>query len=179
MVASGVAVGDGTQVLTVLDYIHSPPSQVSVATTDGTRYQAFVVALDPRTSVTLLRVEGIRLPMNSLGNSQTAIEVGQAISIQGWFRPVVSTEKQDDSIHEASWMLSSCFSVLTTGRNHPCMLIAWPTSIAVWELPKEFIGNLMPSTLSSVTLVRGSRATTKAWYLVPSVVATLTWEGGE
>ncbi len=32
MVASGVAVGDGTQVLTVLDYIHSPPYEVSVAT---------------------------------------------------------------------------------------------------------------------------------------------------
>ncbi len=100
MVASGVAVGDGTQVLTVLDYIHSPPYEVSVATTDGIRYQAFVVALDPRTSVTLLRVEGIRLPVDSLASIQNVIEPGQAITIQGWFRPVVSTEKQGDNIHE-------------------------------------------------------------------------------
>jgi hypothetical protein len=100
LVASGVAVGDGTQVLAVLDYIHSPTKNISIATGDGTRYQASIAALDPRTSVTLLKVKGIRLLTDSLTGSQTVIEPGQSVIVLGWFRPVVSTEKQGDNIHE-------------------------------------------------------------------------------
>ncbi len=84
-VAFGIVVGDGNQVLTVLDYEeYTPtPGSLEVIAATGDRFSASVKAIDPHTSATLLRVEGAELPPCSTGDSAN-MRRGQEVFVQGW-----------------------------------------------------------------------------------------------
>jgi len=84
-VAFGIVVGDGNQVLTVLDYEDYTPASDSldVVASTNDRFSASIQAIDPRTSATLLHIEGADLPAVKTGDS-AALEQGQRVFIQGW-----------------------------------------------------------------------------------------------
>lgn len=84
MVASGVVVGNGTQVLTVINYEDFTPGSLLVILPGQVESKATVEAIDPRTSATLLKLENARLPiMANTGDVQT-IRPGNPVFINGW-----------------------------------------------------------------------------------------------
>lgn len=83
LLAFGVVVGDGSQVLTVLNYEDYTPDSLEVVLPGQGKYKASVEAIDPRTSTTLLQVEGARLPVAAIGDSAT-IKPDQPVLIRGW-----------------------------------------------------------------------------------------------
>jgi hypothetical protein len=83
LVAFGVSVGDGNQVLTVLNYEDYVPGNLEVVLPGYGRFNALVQAIDPRTGATLLRLEGANLPVATLGDIN-AIKPGQSVFIHGW-----------------------------------------------------------------------------------------------
>jgi len=79
----GIVVGDGSQVLTLLDYEDYSPGNLIIFTQNHQQYNAIVEAIDPRTGITLLKLEGVRLTAATLGNSNIpAYE--QKVLIWGW-----------------------------------------------------------------------------------------------
>jgi hypothetical protein len=96
LLAFGIAVGDGSQVLTVLDYENYTPDGLEVCLLGGDAYRAVIQVIDPRTSVTLLKVEGAELPVMTLGDS-AALETGQKVIVRGW---------QDNSLKALSSYIS-------------------------------------------------------------------------
>jgi hypothetical protein len=82
--------------LTVLDYENYTPDGLEVCLTGGDAYRAVIQVIDPRTSVTLLKVEGAELPVMTLGDS-AALETGQKVIVRGW---------QDNSLKALSSYIS-------------------------------------------------------------------------
>ena len=76
--ASGVVVGDGLHVLTLLDYVKYSPSPLEVASDGSARRAATIEAIDPRTGITLLALQGEKMPAASVG--QTPAE-GQSVEV--------------------------------------------------------------------------------------------------
>ena len=86
LAATGVVVGDGSHVLTILDYEDSVPSSLNlsvVAPGRGT-YKASVQAIDSRTAVSLLKLKGSKLPVATTGDALT-IKMGQQSLIKEWY----------------------------------------------------------------------------------------------
>jgi len=81
--AFGVVIGDGSQVLTVVNYEEHNPGELEVVVPGQGRYSASVQAIDSRTGATLLRLEGVKLPAASTGDA-TTVETGQELVIHGW-----------------------------------------------------------------------------------------------
>ncbi|MBN1692152.1 MAG: trypsin-like peptidase domain-containing protein [Dehalococcoidales bacterium] len=69
LAATGVVIGDGSQVLTVLDYEVSVPDSLDIVTAGGEIYPASIQAIDPRTGATLLKVEATGLPVATVGDA--------------------------------------------------------------------------------------------------------------
>ncbi len=68
-VSFGIVVGDGNHVLTIMDYEEYSPGDLEVVTRDQERYNASVQSIDPRTGMTLLKLEGTNgLPVASIGS---------------------------------------------------------------------------------------------------------------
>jgi hypothetical protein len=85
LVATGVVVGDGSQVLTVLNYeVDTPDSlNLSIVAHGNGEYEASVQAIDSRTSASLLKIEGGKLPIATIGNVQTLLPE-QRLRIRDW-----------------------------------------------------------------------------------------------
>ncbi len=79
----GVIVGNGSQVLTILDYEDYTPNTLMVVTQDYGKYTATIQIADPRTGMTLLKLDGARLPVATVGNSSIPA-YGQEVRIWGW-----------------------------------------------------------------------------------------------
>jgi hypothetical protein len=81
--AAGMAVGDGSQILTVLNWEVSAPSNLEVVVPGSGRYPATVQCLDARTSATLLQIQGTHLPVISTGETN-AVQQGQNAVLYDW-----------------------------------------------------------------------------------------------
>jgi hypothetical protein len=92
LAAFGVIVGDGSQVLTVLNYESYTPDSLEVVLPGQDKYRASIEAIDPRTSATLLKLEGARLPVAVIGDSAT-IKQDQQVLIRGWSGPQLTFKK--------------------------------------------------------------------------------------
>ncbi len=88
LIATGVAVGDGSQVLTVLNYeVDTPESlNLSVIAPGNGEYEASVQVIDSRTSATLLQIEGGKLPTATTGDVQGLLPE-QQLFIREWDSP--------------------------------------------------------------------------------------------
>jgi hypothetical protein len=112
LVAFGVSVGDGSQVLTVLNYEDYTPGNLEVVLPGYGRFNASVQAIDPRTSATLLKLEGANLPVATIGDA-SAIKSGQRVFIQGWAGPE-NTFKKTPAIVSSECAIPLCFNVYIT-----------------------------------------------------------------
>ncbi len=92
-IAFGIAVGDGNHILTVLNYEDYTPESDSlyVVPAKGDCFNASVETIDPRTSATLLVVEGADLPPVRSGDSEDLWN-GRSIYIQGWHADTTFTK---------------------------------------------------------------------------------------
>jgi hypothetical protein len=86
LLSFGVAVGDGSQILTVLNYEDYTPDGLEVGFPGKTKYPASVEAIDPRTSATLLKVIGTKFKAATIGEPDK-LEQGHEITIHGWPGP--------------------------------------------------------------------------------------------
>lgn len=81
--ALGVVIGDGSQVLTVVNYEEYNPGELEIVVPGQGKYSASIQAIDSRTGATLLRLDGVKLPVVSTGDA-TTVEVNQKVVIHGW-----------------------------------------------------------------------------------------------
>ncbi len=79
--ATGIAIGDGSQVLTVIDYEIFTPQDVNVITPDGTNLTATIQQLDPRTGATLLKTESTKLPPFTAFNTESPVPEQPLVAI--------------------------------------------------------------------------------------------------
>jgi hypothetical protein len=94
LISFGVAVGDGSQVLTVLNYEYFTPGSLEVGLPGQVKYAASIEAIDPRTSATLLRVEGTMLRAATIGEPD-ALKPESEVIVYGWTAPDYSTIKSE------------------------------------------------------------------------------------
>jgi hypothetical protein len=81
--AYGLAVGDGTQILTVINYQADIPDTLYVGVPGKTRYPVSIQAVDPRNSVTLLKMEKKVFPPAPIPVS-TGYVPGTEVIVHGW-----------------------------------------------------------------------------------------------
>ena len=84
--ATGVVVGDGSQVLTTWDFEASKADGFKIMAPGGTAYESSIQAFDSRTALLLLRAEGMKLPAASIGDIQT-LKSGQEVIAREWNLP--------------------------------------------------------------------------------------------
>ncbi len=118
LAASGFAVGDGSQVLTVINYELANPNSVDLeVTVNGQdRYTATVQAIDSRTGASLLKIEGGKLPIAAT-SSALDLTAERQLFIRQWRIPPGGNEDEPEisesdvlaSIEE--YDLSTSFSV--------------------------------------------------------------------
>jgi hypothetical protein len=103
-VAFGIAVGDGNHILTVLNYEEYTPESdnLYVVSAKGDRFNASVETIDPRTSATLLVVEGADLPPVRIADSEDLWN-GRSIYIQGWHADTTFTKASATIGNIAKW----------------------------------------------------------------------------
>ena len=83
LLAFGVAVGDGTQILTVLDYESFTPEPLEVISPKYGTFNASVQAIDSRTSATLLKLGNGKIPAANIGEAPT-VDTTQQVFVCGW-----------------------------------------------------------------------------------------------
>jgi hypothetical protein len=84
LMSAGLVVGDGSQVLTLLDYENYSTGNLIIITGNNKEYNATFQAVDARTDVTLLKLDGVRLPIVVLSNSSSIPEYGEEVLVWGW-----------------------------------------------------------------------------------------------
>jgi hypothetical protein len=82
MLANGLIVRADGAVLTVLNY-EAPIDPLVVFAPDRGAWPATIVAVDPRTSATLLKIDGHDLPVTPTGNSDQLTQA-QSVTVRGW-----------------------------------------------------------------------------------------------
>lgn len=108
--AFGVVVGDGSQVLTVVNYEEYNPGELEVVLPVRGKYSASIQAIDSRSGATLLKLKDARLPAATLGNS-TTINTGQQVIIRGWTGPELVYKKTPALISSFQYTLPLAFNV--------------------------------------------------------------------
>jgi hypothetical protein len=83
--ANGVVIGDGSKILTVIDYQFYTPGDVSIFTCNGDNITAKIIQLDPRTGATLCALDGIKL-LPAVTGDATQITSGMEVYVTwyGW-----------------------------------------------------------------------------------------------
>jgi hypothetical protein len=84
LLASGLVVGDGSEVLTFLNYEENFPEGLSVIAPGKDPIHASIQSIDPRTSATILKITGAKLPAASIGQAGE-IPLGQIVTIRYWY----------------------------------------------------------------------------------------------
>ena len=112
LVAFGVSVGDGNQVLTVLNYEDYVPGNLEVVLPGYGRFNASVQAIDPRTGATLLKLEEANLPVATIGDT-SVIKPGQSVFIHGWSGSE-DTFKKTPATVSSEYNIPLCFNVNIT-----------------------------------------------------------------
>jgi hypothetical protein len=86
LLSYGIVIGDGSQVLTVLNYTSKIPDILSVVIPGKAKYQASIQIIDPRNSVTLLKLAGEKLTPAKIADT-SIIEPDSEVVIHGWSGP--------------------------------------------------------------------------------------------
>jgi hypothetical protein len=81
--AYGLVIGDGTQILTVIDYEQDIPKDLYVGLPGKTRYRASIQAIDVDNSATLLKMEKRVFPPAVIPE-KTGYQWGSWVIIHGW-----------------------------------------------------------------------------------------------
>lgn len=89
----GVAVADGSYILTVINYEEYSPGDVDVVAPGKGKYKASIEAIDSRTSATLLKLDGVKLPPATAGDD-TTIKEAQEVIIHGWVSDELALKSQ-------------------------------------------------------------------------------------
>lgn len=85
LLAFGVVVDDGNQVLTVLDYERDTPDKLLVISPKYGMFDASIHAIDYRTSATLLQLQDANLPPAEIGDTSfLALNQSQRVYLRGW-----------------------------------------------------------------------------------------------
>ena len=82
----GLAVGDGTQILTVFNFENNLPDSLAIGLPGKTKYTASVQAIDPRTSMVLLKIKGTSFQPVDI-NDRPEISLWNNILVLGWTEP--------------------------------------------------------------------------------------------
>jgi hypothetical protein len=82
--AYGLAVGDGSRIITALNFEHDIPDELWVGVPGKTKYRASIKAIDPQTSATLLEVEGGKFPTDYTIAEPGSLSAGADITVMGW-----------------------------------------------------------------------------------------------
>lgn len=120
LVATGVIIGDGSQVLTVLNLEESVPGVLDVVAAGGDRYQAFIQAIDPRIGATLLKLEAINLPAAATGDA-TSLVSEQKVIARWYQQPYIGNSPGEPELAKTD-MLTYIFSAeawVNFGINSP------------------------------------------------------------
>jgi len=108
LAATGVVIGDGSQVLTVLNFEESVPNGLDVVAVSGDRYHASIQAIDPRTGATLLKVEAAVLPVAATGDAALLVSDQQVIA--RWYQqPYIENNPGEPELAKTD-MLTYIFS---------------------------------------------------------------------
>jgi hypothetical protein len=83
-VGNAIPFGDGTTALTVVNYMSYTTDSKFLAKWPGHgQYHASIQAIDPATSLTLLKLEGVKIPPAAIGDSD-AMKPGDNMTICSW-----------------------------------------------------------------------------------------------
>lgn len=80
--ALGVAVGDGTTVLTVINYVDYSPGELAVVSTEHGKFIATIQSIDSRTGATILKLGSGRLPTVTTRDA-TTLKAGDKLIVWG------------------------------------------------------------------------------------------------
>lgn len=80
----GIVVGDGNQVLALMNYEEYSTGNLIILTKNHKRYTAIFQAVDTRTGITLFKLDNVRLPSVTLGNSQITPSYGAKVIVWRW-----------------------------------------------------------------------------------------------
>jgi hypothetical protein len=93
---TGIIVGDGTQVLAILDYYKSPiPDNVYVIYNSDETYEAVIQRVDFRTGATLLKISGGPFPVATTG-SASKVKPDDKVLVFGWSFAVKDYEETEE-----------------------------------------------------------------------------------
>lgn len=95
LISTGIIVGDGSQVLAILEYNESIPDKLHIVVKEKTEYEAAIEIVDFRTGMTLLKVNGGPFPTASTGDALT-IKPDQKVLVFEWSRPFQCYEVTDN-----------------------------------------------------------------------------------
>ena len=114
--ATGAVVGDGSYVVTVINYEHYSPGPLKVIIPGKVKYNATIQSFDPRTSATLLKISEKHSSTIKIGDS-TLIETGQNIFLKQW----IKNDSGEEQVKEVKLEVSNIISALQFN-------ISWPKS---------------------------------------------------
>ena len=80
----GIVVGDGNQVLALMNYEEYSTGNLIILTKNHKRYTLSFRLLIPSTGITLFKLDNVRLPSVTLGNSQITPSYGAKVIVWRW-----------------------------------------------------------------------------------------------
>jgi hypothetical protein len=89
----GLAVGDGSQILTVFNFENEVPDTIEIVKPGKGTYTGRVQAIDPRYSLMLIKVDGLKLPAASISGAEYPYRLDK-INIYGWPEPGLNSFKR-------------------------------------------------------------------------------------
>jgi hypothetical protein len=84
LLSTGVAIDDGSYVLAVLNFEESIPDILDIVAPSGDTYRASILAIDPRTGATLLKLDSASLPAAGMGDATSIVSEQQVIAT--WYQ---------------------------------------------------------------------------------------------
>ena len=168
---SGIITGDGTEVLTILDYYMSPlPDDVYVVYDSDEKYEASIQRVDFRTGATLLKIAGSPLPVTKTG-SALKLKEDDKVLVYGWSFPVKEyedTEEGKKPVFGKAEFKKSTEAVVSIGITHtyPYFSIGYPERRSPEDL--RFIGQsyIVTDEYGKVLGLAGNQM----WGLIPTPV---------
>jgi hypothetical protein len=112
--ALGVAVGDGTTVLTVINYEDYSPGQIEAVSPKYGKFAATIQAIDSRSGATLLKLSNGRLPAVTTGDA-TTLNTGDKLTVWGQIGSDTTLRLTKIMVQVVPWNISTLgFNVVLT-----------------------------------------------------------------
>ncbi len=106
LVGTGIVVGDGSSVLTVMNYEVSMPGDAVIVTSKGASYLAITEVIDSRTGATLLKLADEKLPVATLGDS-VSVKANQRVTATDWYQPYLNRVIGDPAMRSTELIIST------------------------------------------------------------------------